>query len=115
VKCNAIAPISAEACPECGHVFERAQREPTPIDGPGELEEIDAEKRARQVALRRALGLCSIKQAALLRRFGLNPDIPYSFARSVIDAIAANGWKVPGELRSDPRLRKPAAEIERCA
>lgn len=49
--------------------------------------------------------LCTYKQARLLARHGLNPDVSFAAARRAIDAIAANNWKVPDELRTDPELR----------
>ena len=38
-------------------------------------------------------GKATYKQAKLLRRFGYSPDITRSEASTLIDAIAANGWK----------------------
>ncbi|HYE24647.1 MAG TPA: hypothetical protein VEG32_05545, partial [Clostridia bacterium] len=53
---------------------------------------------------RRAAGLCSVKQANLLRKFGLNPDMKWRLARTAIDAIKANAWKVPDDIRNDRKF-----------
>lgn len=42
---------------------------------------------------RRRSGLCSYKQARLLVRYGLNPDVPFEKAKQAIDTIAAARWK----------------------
>ena len=57
--------------------------------------QVDAERRAR--------GLCSVRQAAVLARAKLNPDLPWKLARTAIDAMAANGWVVPESIASDKR------------
>jgi hypothetical protein len=56
---------------------------------------VDAERRAR--------GICSVRQAAVLARGGLNPDLPWRLARVAIDAMVANGWVVPDSISSDDR------------
>jgi hypothetical protein len=61
-------------------------------------------------AARRASGLCSLRQARKLREFGLRDDLAHAEAQRVIDAIAANRWRVPSWLLSDPRYR-----VERVA
>lgn len=53
---------------------------------------------------RRQAGLCSYKQARLLARAGLNPDVPFDVASSVIDELARNRWRAPESLMRDPRL-----------
>lgn len=41
---------------------------------------------------------CSFKQAKLLRRYGLGGDLSRTDAKSIIDRIAQNNWKLPTEL-----------------
>lgn len=53
---------------------------------------------------RQRAGLCSYKQARLLARAGLNPDVPFDVASSVIDELARNRWRAPESLMRDPRL-----------
>jgi superfamily II DNA or RNA helicase len=48
-----------------------------------------------QVISRRAKGLCSFKQAKLLARFGYDINTSFEDARTIIDGLAANGWKRP--------------------
>ncbi len=43
-------------------------------------------------------GLCSAKQARLLARYGLPTDVTMAAASEMIDAIAANGWRLPRRL-----------------
>lgn len=43
-------------------------------------------------------GLCSAKQARLLKRYGLPIDVPRDQASAWIDAIASNGWRLPQAL-----------------
>lgn len=42
---------------------------------------------------RRTAGLCSFKQAKILKRFGLSADVTFAEASRLIDQIAANGWR----------------------
>lgn len=42
---------------------------------------------------RRERGLCTVKQARILEKFGCDPNVTYDEARATIDRIAANGWK----------------------
>ncbi len=46
---------------------------------------------------RRQAGRCTYKQAALLVKYGYSPDTTFDHAKSIIDAIADNGWKRPAE------------------
>jgi superfamily II DNA or RNA helicase len=43
-------------------------------------------------------GLCTIKQAKQLSRFGYSPDMTFDEARKVMDALAKNNWQRPKEL-----------------
>ena len=47
---------------------------------------------------RRKAGLCSLKQAKILYRHGLNPNLNWKLAKKAIDAIAANDWHAPPEV-----------------
>lgn len=40
-------------------------------------------------------GLCSLKQARLLKRYGYDTNVKRAEASKLIDAVAANGWKRP--------------------
>lgn len=60
--------------------------------------QVDAERRKR--------GLCSIKQANVLARAKLNPDLTWKLAREAIDALAANGWVVPEHIAQDKRFAR---------
>lgn len=53
---------------------------------------------------RRQAGLCSYKQARLLAKAGLNPDVPFDVASAAIDELARNRWRAPESLMRDPRL-----------
>jgi superfamily II DNA or RNA helicase len=48
---------------------------------------------------RRQRGLCTWKQARLLARHGLPPDVSFEDASRAISAIGDNGWRVPEWLR----------------
>ena len=43
-------------------------------------------------------GKCSVKQSALLKRFGFDSDMSMVDAKATIDRIAASGWKLRGPL-----------------
>jgi superfamily II DNA or RNA helicase len=58
---------------------------------------------------RKRLKLCTPKQGALLKRKGLNPDLPFVLARLAIDAISKNNWVVPEHIRNDRRYLPKAA------
>jgi len=36
---------------------------------------------------------CTVKQRAILQRYGENPDVPFAVAKQIIDEIAGAGWK----------------------
>lgn len=75
-------------------------------DGPSESEE----------ERRRRLKLATPRQAKILARFGLNPDMPFFLARMAMDAIVAAGWKLPAHIKDDRRfyarpVRQQAAQV----
>lgn len=56
-------------------------------------------------AERRKRGMCSLKQANLLKKNGLNPNLSWKLAKVAIDAIVANGWSCPTYILADSRFR----------
>lgn len=58
-----------------------------------------AERIVAKIKERRKKDLCTYKQARLLSRHGLRHDLKFHEARTVIDAIAQNGWRVPRAVR----------------
>lgn len=65
---------------------------------------------------RRRKGLCTLKQAKLLAKYGLNPDATFEEATEAISAIVENRWKLPPDLLTKkPHLAAPAAEEESVA
>jgi superfamily II DNA or RNA helicase len=80
------------------------------VAGPTPEEQVDID--------RRKAGLCSTKQSLLLKKRGLNPDLPRELAKTVIDAIATNGWRVPENIKTNPRFRPvppPKPEVDATA
>ena len=59
------------------------------------LSHSQAEKVLEKLRDRRAQGLCTYRQAVQLRRYGLDPDMPFNEARQVITTIAAADWPKP--------------------
>lgn len=58
------------------------------------------------MAARRRKGLCSLKTARWLLRFGLNPDVDAQAGRDAMTAFAAADWRFcPPSIRTDPRFR----------
>jgi len=55
---------------------------------------------------RKRAGLVSVKQAKILARAGLNPDLHWRVARPALDAYFANGYRFPDEVLADPRLHR---------
>jgi len=54
----------------------------------------DARKLILQVIDRRKRGLCSLKQAMLLKRFDYDAkNLTRDDASEIIDTLASNGWK----------------------
>jgi hypothetical protein len=51
-----------------------------------------------RIADRRRKGLCSYKQAKVLLRAGLSPDLSFGEARQAIDALAAGGWRATPDM-----------------
>lgn len=64
----------------------------------------------RAVEARRERGLCSLKAAAQLRRFGLNPNVDREAAGYAMMHLQRVGWShVPSALLNDPRFRTGVA------
>lgn len=64
---------------------------------------------------RRSQKLCSVKQAAILRRAGLNPDMKWWVAKEALDAYFANGRKWPQEILDNKRYQIPKKKRELAA
>lgn len=59
----------------------------------------------------RATGkLCTYKQARFLLTRGLDPDVTFETARSIMDAISSNGWRVPPEIAERFALQEKKSE-----
>lgn len=58
---------------------------------------------------RREKGLCTHKQAKLLAKMGLNPDVPFREASEILDAVVANRWRVPTEIMTRYGMQGAAA------
>jgi hypothetical protein len=41
----------------------------------------------------------------------LDADMCFELAREVLTSLEANGWHVPDELRTDPRLQPAGAHV----
>lgn len=67
----------------------------------GQAEAAIAALRARQRE-----GLCTFKQAKVLARAGLNPDVTFERASAAIDVLARNGWKATETLVA--QMARPA-------
>lgn len=50
--------------------------------------------------------LCTYKQARFLMTRGLDPDVTFDVARGIMDAISANGWRVPADIAERYALRE---------
>jgi hypothetical protein len=60
-------------------------------------------------ARRRRLGLCSPKQALVLKRKGLDPEMSWTDAKYVMGMLQRFKWQVPEHIKSNPRYRPKAA------
>jgi superfamily II DNA or RNA helicase len=65
----------------------------------GELDRGQASEVLDALAARREAGRCTLKQARLLARFGVSPDVSFEEAGKAITAIKAAGWRVPRWVR----------------
>lgn len=74
------------------------------VKDPQKLDKGQASALLDAASKRRELGLCTYKQALILARNGLNPDVTFADASFAIDAIANARWRVPLSLRTDPRF-----------
>jgi superfamily II DNA or RNA helicase len=63
---------------------------------------------------RRSRNLCTLKQARVLAKRGLNPDLTFEAARAAMDALAANRWRLTPDMVE--RWGKPVVEVveEEC-
>lgn len=81
------------------------------VKGADSMERATASDMISALVSRREAGLCTLKQAGLLARYGLNPQVTYDRAREVIDAISANNWHRPAWVKEAPDLQpKPREE-----
>lgn len=60
-------------------------------------------------ARRRRLGLCSPKQAAVLKRKGLDPEMSWRDAKFVMGMLQRFKWQVPDFIRNDPKYKPKGA------
>jgi hypothetical protein len=58
----------------------------------------EAKKILDELTNRRRRGLCTIKQARLLRTKGLRDDLSFDEARDAMNLLAGNDWRVSAEL-----------------
>ena len=65
----------------------------------------EAEKKVDMIHWRQENGLCTMKMARVLFKFGLNPDINFRLASFALDEIKRNGWRVPKALADDPDFK----------
>jgi len=79
------------------------------VDVPDDLNKRDARALFDVLAQRSAAGLCTLRQARRLSSYGLRDDLSFEAAREAMDAIAANAWKPPPWMRSDPRFARGSA------
>ncbi len=56
---------------------------------------------------RRRRGICTERQAAVLKRFGLNPLMDSDDAHWVIGTLKTNGWTVPALISEQVHLLDP--------
>jgi superfamily II DNA or RNA helicase len=70
----------------------------------GDLSYAEAGRLINEIKRRYETGECSYKQAKLLKKYGLPTNAKRTEAKEWIDAIAANGWKLPAELDA---MREP--------
>jgi superfamily II DNA or RNA helicase len=67
---------------------------------------------ARSLRNRKAQGLCSLKQARLLLKYGLNPNVtPKQYTRAFM-AIKGARWRVPHALRNERVYQLPTEAAE---
>lgn len=64
----------------------------------------EAQRAIKEVHRRWDGGLCTVRQAKTLTKFGYSPDTPKEWAAVLIDLIAARGWKRPDYPMTRDRL-----------
>lgn len=82
-----------------------AELERLGLEGPNELSERQAIEIIDFLAERQRSGLCSLKQALFLQARGFTPAADRELASWAIREIAANGYRVPREVRQHEGLR----------
>lgn len=66
--------------------------------GASNLSRRAASKLLDELKGRRRKGLCTVKQARVLARSGLRPDLTFEEAREAMDALVANKWRVTPDV-----------------
>jgi superfamily II DNA or RNA helicase len=81
------------------------QRHKVPLHG---LDRGQAEEIQRAIRERVRHGLCTLRQAMVLAKRGIDPEgVTFQQASALLDRIAANGWRVPADLHR----RAPSLEV----
>jgi len=57
-------------------------------------------------------GLCSMKQAQLLRKHNFDSNVTFEVAKATIDKIAASGWKLRGNGQPIKTIKMPTRNTE---
>jgi superfamily II DNA or RNA helicase len=52
-------------------------------------------------------GLCSMKQASLLKKHGFDSNVTFEVAKATIDKIASSGWKLRGNGKPVSKIKMP--------
>ena len=60
-----------------------------------QMSKAEATKLQRTIFSRIKRGMCTVKQARLLKKYGYDGDVSKAEATRLIDALAANGWRKP--------------------
>jgi len=77
----------------------------------GDFDAARAKRLADHLDARRADGLCTFKQAKLLRKFGFSPWLSFGAAGKVIDVLNAGGWPDGPDRARELTVRKNRARI----
>lgn len=107
-----ICPIEEADKPATDAQWQALQSMGFPVKELADLTHRQAQVLFKIADVRRARGLCTVKQAKFLQRHGLRDDVSFADASRAINAISQNGWQVPDWLSADPRYQVPATQAQ---
>jgi superfamily II DNA or RNA helicase len=74
----------------------------------------EAQRLIEDIQRRRRAGLCTCKQARILKKYGFSTEMSKEEATAAITNIKANGWRIDAKATPNAFVEQKLAEIQAC-